>query len=389
MKEYFISYSQQRTERARLRRVLMDTGLNVWRDVESLYPGLPATPAIEREISKSHGAVLWISESFLDSEYIQTIEIPAFQRALQQKPLILIPVFDGISPTKDKKRLDRVAPWIREQQGLILRSTSEEAAERHVARRCVRTHTAAAADTGQQPIVRLVSYDDTAPLRERAVLNFDWSEHMTTDSLGAATRSDLRWALTTAAKALKSSYGATEIHISIKAHLGFGVALGHEFSEPTGCLPVVLTADGTRWSPDADSDVETAKIREETLPPGPATSSKAAVEIAISRPTTAGVDSYTEITRQAYRYRRRFTPIGGPSRFSIDGPPTAASWARQIGQAIVEVSDRSDITGVDLFLSAPIQIAVLIGYWLNSAGRIRIMNWKGKTGPYEPIWTLS
>ena len=234
----------------------------------------------------------------------------------------------------------------------------------------------------------MVTYDDTAPHRDRAVLNFDWSQHMTSDSLDQPTRKQLHQALTVATKTLKRVYGATEIPISIKAHLGFAVALGHEFSQPTGCRPVVITDNETRWATHADSDTETVPLREETLSPGPATSSTAALEVSISRPTTAGVDAYTKITGHPYRRRKRFTPDGGPNRCSLDGPATAAAWARQIGRAIVELNDRSDIARVDLFLAAPIQLAVLIGYWLNSAGTIRIMNWRGKTGPYEPLWTL-
>ena len=388
MKRYFVSYSRQRPEGARLRRVLMDTGLNVWRDVESLNVGVPTTPAIEKEVPKSHGGLLWINGAFLASDYIRTVEVPAFESALLRQPMVIVPVFDGIAPTEDKERLDRIAPWIREHQGLVLDPCDGEAAERQVARRCVQTHVTAAFEDGQEPLVRMVTYDDTAPLRDQAVLNFDWSDHMESDTLDEARRSELRWALTTATKALKATFGATEIPISIKAHLGFAVALGHEFSKPTGCKPVVVTDDEIRWSTDADSHAQAVPLREETLSPGPAGSSTAALEVSVSRYTTPGVDAYINLTGRSYRCRKRFIPIGGPSRHSLDGPPAAATWARQIGNAIIELNDRADIDRVDLFLAAPIQLAVLIGYWLNSAGPTRIMNWRGKTGPYEPLWTV-
>ena len=332
--------------------------------------------------------MLWIDEAFLASDYIKTVETPAFESALQRQPMIIVPVFDGIRPSRDKMRLDDMAPWIREHNGLVLDPDNEEPPERQVARRCVRTHITAASEAGQEPIVRMVTYDDTAPHRHRAVLNFNWSEHMISDSLDQFTRESFHQALTVAAKALKGAYGATEIPISIKAHLGFAVALGHEFSQPTGCRPVVTTDNGTRWTTHADPDNETVPLREETLSPGPATSSTAALEVSVSRPTTPGVDTYTRIAGHPYRRRKRFTPVDGPNRFSLDGPATAAAWARQIGHAIVDLNDRSDIDQVDLFLAAPVQLAVLIGYWLNSAGTIRIMNWRGKTGPYEPLWTL-
>ena len=388
MNTYFLSYSRERPQRAVLRRTLMDTGLNVWRDVESLNVGTPTTDAIEEQIPHSTGAVLWINKAFLDSDYIKVVEIPALEAARRQRPITIVPVFDGIHPTRDADLVDRLAPWLLEYNGVILDPDSDDAPARQVARRTVKTHTDVAAQAGQQPIVRMVSYDDTASRRDQAVLNFDWSEHMTTDSLNETTRENLRQALTTATSALKSAYGAVEIPISTKTHLGFAVALGHAFSQPTGCRPVVLTDNSTRWTTDADTRAETVLLRDETLSPGPATSRTAALEVSVSRDTTPGVDAYTNIARQPYRLRKRLTPPGGPSRTSLHGPATAAAWARQIGDTIIKLNDQPHIDQTDLFLTTPIQLAVLTGYWLNSAGPIQIMNWRAKTGPYEPLWTL-
>ena len=388
MKTYFISYSRQQPQRSVLRRTLMDTGLNVWRDVESLDAGIPTTDAIEEIITHSTGAILWINQAFLDSDYIEVIEIPAFEAARRRRPVTIVPVFDGIHPTRDAGPIDSAASWLREYNGVILDPDSDETPEGQVARRTVKTHTNAAAQTGDEPIVRMVSYDDTASLRDQAVLNFNWSEHMTTGSLDHATIEDLRRGLTTATSALKSSYGSAEISISVKAHLGLAVALGHAFSQPTGCRPIVLTEDSTRWTTDADTQKQTILLRDEKLSPGPATSRTAALEVSVSRDTTPGVDAYANITQQPYRLRKRLTPPDGPSRTSLHGPAIAAAWARQVGNTLIELNDQPHVDQTDLFLATPIQLAVLIGYWLNSAGPIRIMNWRAKTGPYEPLWTL-
>lgn len=387
MNTYFISYSRERAQRAVLRRALMDTGLNAWRDVESLNAGAPTTDAIKDQITQSVGAVLWINETFLASNYIEVIEVPAFAAARRQRSLSIVPVFDGTHPTQDADRIDRLASWLRDYNGIILDPGSNETPERQVARRTVTTHTTTAAQHGQQPIVRMVSYDDTASLRDQAVLNFNWSEHMATGLLNQATRESLHHALTAATGALKSAYGATEIPISIKAHLGFAVALGHAFSEPTGCRPVVLTDGPTRWTTDADAERQPLSLRDETLSPGPAASRVAALEVSVSRDTTPGVDAYECTTGQPYRLRKRLTAPGGPSRSALDGPATAAAWARQIGNAIVGLNDQRHIDQTDLFLATPIQLAALIGFWLNSAGPVRVMNW-GKSGPYEPLWTI-
>lgn len=388
MKMYFISYSRERPQRAVLRRTLMDTGLNVWRDVESLDAGVPTTDGIEDQITPSTGAILWVNEAFLNSDYIRVIELPAFEVVRRRRSITIVPVFDGIHPTRDADHIDRVASWLREYNGVILDPDSEESPEGRVARRTVKTHTKAAAQTGNEPIVRMVSYDDTASRRDQAVLNLNWSEHMTGDSLDETTTENLRLALATATSALKSAYGATEIPILVKAHLGFAVALGHAFSQPTGCRPVVLTEDSIRWTTDADTQKQTLLLRDEKLTPGPASSRTAALEVSVSRDTSPGVDAYANLIQQPYRVRRRLTPPHGPGRTSLPGPEMAAAWARQIGNALIELNDQPHIDLTDLFLATPIQLAVLIGYWLNSAGPIRIMNWRGKTGPYEPLWTL-
>ena len=387
MNTYFISYSRKRAQRAVLRRALMDTGLNAWRDVESLNAGVQSTDAIKDQIAQSVGAVLWINETFLASNYIEVIEVPAFEAARRQRSISIVPVFDGTHPTGDADRIDRLASWLRDYNGVILDPDSNEIPERQVARRTVTTYTTTAARNGQQPIVRMVSYDDTASLRDQAVLNFNWSEHMETGLLNQATRESLHQALTVATGALKSAYGAAEIPISIKAHLGFAVALGHAFYQPTGCRPIVQTDDSTSWTTDADAGSQTLPLRDETLSPGPAASRVAALEVSVTRDTTPGVDAYENMTGQPYRLRKRLTAPGGPSRSALDRPATAAAWARQIGNAIVELNDQRHIDQTDLYLATPIQLAVLVGFWLNSAGPVRIMNW-GKAGPYEPLWTL-
>ena len=56
--------------------------------------------------------------------------------------------------------------------------------------------------------------------------------------------------------------------------------------------------------------------------------------------------------------------------------------------AIVDLADRTDVDRVDLFLATPVELAVMIGWWTNASGRIDLMNWAGKTGPYERMWTL-
>jgi hypothetical protein len=55
---------------------------------------------------------------------------------------------------------------------------------------------------------------------------------------------------------------------------------------------------------------------------------------------------------------------------------------------VLAEGDRADVHRVDLFLATTVALAVMVGWWLNASGPVHVMNWRGKTGPYERMWTL-
>jgi hypothetical protein len=76
------------------------------------------------------------------------------------------------------------------------------------------------------------------------------------------------------------------------------------------------------------------------------------------------------------------------ARDAVVDPDSSNSWARQVGEELVGLADRDDVESIDLFLACPVELAIAIGWWTNAAGPINLMNWKGKHGPYEPMWSL-
>ncbi|MEZ5175148.1 MAG: SAVED domain-containing protein [Acidimicrobiia bacterium] len=173
--------------------------------------------------------------------------------------------------------------------------------------------------------------------------------------------------------------------LAVKAHLPLAVALGHAFARPTGCTIRLHRRDGDDWVACAVHMSENDLIREEALK-GPVQARVASLEASISRDVEAGVLAFV---RQGNRYRHRLTlkPVGGPSRSAVDGSDTADSWAHQIGATLVTLADRSDIDRADLFLAAPVEVAVLVGSWTNAVGEVLLMDW-GKTGPFSRMWSL-
>ena len=365
---------------------LRDHGLNPWRDVESLDLGDDATETIEAELASCSGVLLWLNEDVFSSDYVTHVELPAIVRAWSERRLRIVPVFDRLSPENAAERLSKFGFELGDSNGFVLDpGVDEEITATEIARRYVDAHVRDAHRRGERPVVRLVTYDDTAALRDAAVLNFDWRHQLQTGVFDAPSEQRLRIALAASTAAFKEAYGSSDIELAVKAHLPLAVALGHAFAEPTGCTlrmtrgALVFVTDRARGEHEG--------LKELIRPKGPITSRAAVIEVSVSRDIAAGVDAYIG---EGHRYRHRivFAPKENANRSSLDGSAAANVWARQISDALVNLSDRNDVDRVDLFLATPVELAIMIGWWTNAAGRIDLMNWAGKTGPYERIWSL-
>lgn len=388
MNRIFISYSGSRIERATLFYSLRDHGLNPWRDAESQEIGDATTEVIEAELAACSAAILWINQDVLKSDYVATVELPAIARAWKKSGLRIVPVFDGMAA---KQAADEISSLtgieIGDMNGHhIDGNLTPEVNAAEIARRLVRAHVHDARTRGEPPIVRLVSYDDTAPLHQQAVLNLDWRHRLASGRLEPSEENQLRTALAAATGALKDAYGSCEVTVAVKAHLPLAVALGHAFNQPTGCTLRLHRHDGEAWTSTLAPAGDHA-LQQEEGPKGPVDTRVASLEVSLTRDVEAGVNAYV---RQGNRYRHRWTlkPHRGPGRDTVDGSQTANTCARQIATALTTLTDRHDIDRVDLFLAAPVEVAILVGWWANAAGRIDVMNWDEKTGPYRRMWSL-
>jgi hypothetical protein len=67
---------------------------------------------------------------------------------------------------------------------------------------------------------------------------------------------------------------------------------------------------------------------------------------------------------------------------------SANGWAGQTAEAIRTASRQPGVADVDLYIAAPLQVAVFLGWRLNAVGRVHIHHWVGNAGPYQRVWTL-
>lgn len=385
MNRVFISYTGDRIARAEIVHALREHGINPWRDVENLDVGDDTTDSILAELADCSGVILWVNEPIIMSVYVEKVELPAISRAARSKRLRIVPVFDGMTPEEGAELVSRMGVEIGDSHGHIVDPDADPpTTAAAIASRYVSGHVNDARAAGADPVVRMVTYDDTAALRDRAVLNLDWRYRLTNASLTPETERRLRFALAAATRAMKAAYGPSQMTIAAKTHLSLAVALGYAFAQPTGCTLRLHREDGD-WTTLAEPQ-NTPPLDQTRDRRGPVNTGGASVEVSVTRNVDAGVAARIAAGNR-YRHRIILTPSEGPGRTTVDGPETANTWARQIGSVLTEVADQHDVDHTELFLATPIELAVMIGWHANAAGRIALMDW-AKTGPYRRLWNL-
>ena len=389
MNRVFISYSGDRIDRALLFRALRDHGLNPWRDVESQSLGDPTTEVIEDELATCSAAIVWINPTILTSAYVAKVELPAIIKAARKRGLRVVPVFDEMSPEEASNAISSATGFeLGDMNGHRVNPLlSPEANAAEIGQRLVRAHVHDAQKRGDPPVVRLISYDNTADLREKAVLNFDWRHRLASGRLEPTDEASLRSALATAAEALKENYGPCEVVLAVKAHFALAVALGAAFAQPTGCRLRLHRPGEEDWTTISAYPSTGGLLQQEENPKGPLSVRAASLEVSVSRDIEPGVNAYVSAGTR-YRHRLMLMPPEGPGRGAVDGAERAGAWAHQIGSVLTTLADRPDVDRIDLFLAVPVEIAVMVGWWANAVGRVDVMNWDDKIGPYRRMWSL-
>lgn len=183
---------------------------------------------------------------------------------------------------------------------------------------------------------------------------------------------------------LLAQFGPTEIEVCAKANLPIALAIGHCLRRTTGAIPI-MHAYGQSWVPDVTADGE--PLTESSHPAGEARAPTSALEVSISNDVSTAVLETLRRNARPYRQHVRLSPAGGPGQTALTDNSTANAWARQIRDRLQTLASEPAVASVDLFLSGPVELAVLIGWWLNAAGTITAHEYNRSTGAYTPMWT--
>lgn len=387
----FLSYTHHDASSvAALAGSLRERGVRPWRDRDSLPTGTMTRPEIHRVLNdECNGAMLWLSPHALRSDYVMHAELPTIVELAEAGDFMFTPIFDGITPTEATRRVrELTGKEIGGYNGIVAanyldtRSLVDAAARRYLTRLLDRARV-----SGGRPLIRAVTRNDTAGSRREAHVNLDWREAYRLGVPDPATQNRLKHALGDTASALLATYGPGAVNLDAKTHLSVAVALGYALREPSGAVPRVLAGDA-RWAP-RHSPIENHECLIETRgSDGPVGSRLVAVEVAVTRDISQGIDLANANGAVPYAQRRRFTPAGGPARDAVTDERQANGWAEQIvtGLSALKLEYRAD--AVHLFLACPLPLAVLIGWRLNATGPITIFEWFDGAGPYVPGWNI-
>ena len=111
---------------------------------------------------------------------------------------------------------------------------------------------------------------------------------------------------------------------------------------------------------------------------GPVGSTLASVEVSITQDVGPGVDITVAATGTTYRTRTSLQPASGPGQTVVADSISANGWAGQTAEAIRTASRQPGVTDVDLYIAAPLQVAVFLGWRLNAVGRVHIPSLGGQ-----------
>jgi hypothetical protein len=383
--EVFVSYSGDRDDRVHLVRALKEHGIRPWRDVEDLPLGEDTTEEIGRVLGTCSGVILWINERALESDFIRNVEAPRIVEARTDRGIRIVSVSDGFPIGAALEKFESATGYaLGGQNGHeIDRRLRPEVEARALAARYVAAHVGDCSNNEHPAVIRVVTRDDTAAHRDDAVLNFDWrhlladgwpTDHAIADAFDAQRHAVTRFL---------AAYGSGDVTLAVKANLPVAVALGHALRRTTGAVPSMEGA-GFDWRPVDHSDG--TPLEQKQLPAGSAAAVQSCLEVHVSNDVS---DAVTDTIQQiGTRYRRRdiLVPEHGPGQTALSDNAQANAWARQVRDTIRELSSERGVSDVDLFYSGPVELGVLIGWWLNAAGRVHVHEYRHETQTYRPMW---
>jgi hypothetical protein len=387
----FISYSRDPVRVGQLATTLRQHGLRPWRDAESLGLGAPTRETIRAELADCRAAMIWLTKPTLASDYVTKIEIPEIFQQHVDRGLRIMPVFVDWDPGLEAEEAFRTASGheIGNHNGHVIHPNDPfEPQLVELASRYARDLLGGLAGPEWRPSLRVATRSNAAPGAASADVNLAWTKEYPADgSLPDLFQVDtLHGALDAVVAEVLHAAEPGPVELLLKCHLHLGLAIGHALRKPTGMVPNVHIAD-MDWPCVEERYEGHAPLRAHTTP-GPITSDRASIEVSVSRDVGPGAQATVAATGLSYHSRLRFQPAGGPGQMALTEPEQNNVWAAQVADGIRDLAASPGTRLLDLYIAAPLQFAVALGWRLNAAGNLRVLHWQDPAGPYVEAWRL-
>ena len=392
----FLSYRRARLEEARLLiQAQHELGIPTWQDVSDLDEAQTETE-LRRILGDptTANAVLWLTPEVAGSPTIRTVEAPEIvRRALAGDGFFLVPVAAGGLDYDEAAELvnDRLGVHDLSSWNLLKTSSDPAGADdcRRVAERVLRRRLAAvhgALPPGEDLRIRLMTRRRPG-FEPGWALSLDWSDHFELRSARAgAWEGSLLAALRTVREAIRQEAPGRAVEASGVATLSAGFALGRAFLS----LDRDLRLSWRQEAPDRPDQVWSLGAAREEVPcsvettPVRTDGEALALLVSVTRdvqPAFGASKGDLPSFRAAVELRQAgasFEPL------VLETPGQAAYVVDRAIEALRRAGETYATTGVHVFGSIPVGLAVLLGQRLNTLGRVQIYEHDETAGRYRP-----
>ena len=398
----FLSYRRKDADEvSRLQSQLHVRGVQAWRDVTHLPVGSVTKDEINRTLTEEcDGFLLYVTPECLDSDFIWRVEVPAALQCWEQDHSFgIVPVLRGVSihqlrqccirySLQDLTEFNAIpfptgvdGTWD-ESVHIRLREIAQRVLHAVLQQRIQRVN---AGSHTYEPSLCLHTFHYGAPTDDLD-LDLNWTEFFND---GAKTRwpPQQEWqdtllpALYDVKDTLSVLPHSRSIHTEVHASLPVAFALGFVLSQ-NARFTLVLKHKQGQWRSDELASRENEPLTTRLFEMEDGDKRIAVVELSVSRRITASVDAQLASLGVIPGYHLQLEVKGNPDTDAVRDGAHASAIARQFGRELRRLYDVRNVRHVHLFFAAPVELATLLGHYLNATGTLYVYQFVNNSGLY-------
>ena len=388
----FVSYNRKDIKYAQeIEKLLHASGLMAWRDLEYLPYGVDTENEIRRAIREDCKAfILLITENSMKSDFIWNVEVnEAVKKARMGEEFLIIPIFykEDLLSEFIHKSMNLFGENLGNQNGQILKENSVELNTQMLHKMIgrilekliyndeftkVKLYTHGEIPTSQysELVVDLrESFKNNIPSED------EWKNVIIPGFI------NIRTAL------LHKKKPQMKIWLPRRIHLSAALAFGWIFRENTG-FEFIPSDILLQENPEKFYNPELLLPMKEVIVKGENKEKNVAVLVSLTKDVRPTVQRLIEMSSYRYKVCVQLT-MNKIASNSIINTTHAKQLAKQTVESLVQQKDLLKTTHTDLFISASVQYATYLGYYLNACGSFTFWQYSMLEDIHKPSIGLS